>query len=291
MSSEVSFHDRIISDRMQIVRFVEDSVFSRHGKLAKIDPSEIRTIYVIGDVHGDLQAFREAVSQIGKDDLIIFLGDYADRGRDGLEVIEGLMSLHERIPERVIMLQGNHEDFADDGTPKFHPCTLSDEVRQKGGSWEQFFPRFRRFIDSMGLAAIIPGFALLVHGGISDIMISRSVLEDPDPLTVATLLWSDPGIRPGIEMNTRGAGVLFGPDITASVLNRFGVRYLIRGHQPRKAGNGPFIEHKGMVVTTSGTSVYGGKPFALKLDAQNLPESPKNLEKAVEFLGTTRRNS
>jgi len=65
--------------------------------------------------------------------------------------------------------------------------------------------------------------------------------------------------------NPRGVGKLFGPDVTKRVLEAFGVKVLIRSHEPVKATQGPFPEHGGLVITTSTTSVYGGRPFLLRI--------------------------
>ena len=68
----------------------------------------MRTL-VIGDVHGvsgALDALLDAVAPT-PDDLIVFLGDYVDRGPDSKVVIDRLLTLRES--HRVVCLRGNHE--------------------------------------------------------------------------------------------------------------------------------------------------------------------------------------
>lgn len=65
--------------------------------------------YVIGDVHGcskALDALAEELSP-GRDDLLIFLGDFIDRGPDSRGVIDRVIELSRRT--RVVSLRGNHE--------------------------------------------------------------------------------------------------------------------------------------------------------------------------------------
>lgn len=72
--------------------------------------------YAIGDIHGcsnklcDLLTLCEADAD-GHPLKLVFLGDYIDRGPDSRGVIELLMSLQHRRPNRVTCLMGNHEDM------------------------------------------------------------------------------------------------------------------------------------------------------------------------------------
>ncbi|MBN1685390.1 MAG: serine/threonine protein phosphatase, partial [Spirochaetales bacterium] len=84
--------------------------YDRHGKLTIIDPARTERILIAGDIHGDLRTFNRIMSLIGPGDLAVFLGDYADRGPSGLEVIEGLMAARRKMPGNILALKGNHED-------------------------------------------------------------------------------------------------------------------------------------------------------------------------------------
>ncbi|MCC9603457.1 serine/threonine protein phosphatase [Stieleria sp. JC731] len=65
--------------------------------------------FVIGDIHGCSKALRTLIDTIApkKDDELIFLGDYVDRGPDSRGVIDQLVDLQSRC--NVIPLRGNHE--------------------------------------------------------------------------------------------------------------------------------------------------------------------------------------
>ncbi len=238
------------------------------GRLAIIEGKDRPELLIAGDIHGDLSNFQhiEELFLRKPESILILLGDYADRGSRGLEVVEGLGELMRDNQGRVIALKGNHEDYRE-GTPKFHPCTLISEVEGKRRiPWSDFYPEFEEFLDSLFLAAVVPGFFLMLHGGISRDITTMSDLKDPPRALEKDILWSDPSGSEGQGPNPRGAGVLFGPDISEQVLKEIDVNALIRGHQPRKAREGPSVDHSGRVVTVSSTSVYGGRPFVLDID-------------------------
>ncbi len=97
-------------------------------------------IYIVGDIHGDLKSLQSVLNFIPKQDcLTIFLGDYADRGKNSLKVVETINELITENPNEFIALKGNHEDYNEEGEPKFFPCTLIDEVQNRYGDWDNFF--------------------------------------------------------------------------------------------------------------------------------------------------------
>lgn len=63
----------------------------------------------VGDVHGCAEELDELLESIAPtpDDLLIFLGDYVDRGPDSRGVIEQLIALESRC--RLVTLMGNHD--------------------------------------------------------------------------------------------------------------------------------------------------------------------------------------
>lgn len=66
--------------------------------------------YVIGDIHGELGKLSSLISNLNlqKDDTIIFLGDYIDRGPDSCGVIEYLLDLNNKY--KCVFIKGNHDD-------------------------------------------------------------------------------------------------------------------------------------------------------------------------------------
>jgi serine/threonine protein phosphatase 1 len=74
--------------------------------------SEHRT-FAIGDVHGDLEALLKVLAafpELTKNDTVVFVGDYIDRGPKSAEVVEYLRGLSKQTPAKIVCLRGNHED-------------------------------------------------------------------------------------------------------------------------------------------------------------------------------------
>jgi hypothetical protein len=260
--------------------------FQSKGKLAIIQAEKIKRLIVAGDIHGDFSSFKRIREIFNPDeDLLIFLGDYADRGENSVEVVEGVKSLMEKYSKEVIALKGNHEDYFDYGEPKFYPCTLIQEVENKIGSWDLYFKNFKKdFLDKLYIAAEIPSLVLFVHAGISRKVKSKEDLINPSKNVEEDLIWSDPFEEEGEFPNPRGAGILYGKDVSKEICERLNVKYIIRSHEPMKAFDGPCVEHGGRVVTISSTSVYGGRPFVLVFDVRRMEEEIKNLDKKVIYL-------
>ena len=72
-------------------------------------------VYVIGDIHGnleDLHFFADNIWKLGMEltaGKFLFLGDYVDRGAHGLECIAYLFGLKLLYPRKLHLLRGNHE--------------------------------------------------------------------------------------------------------------------------------------------------------------------------------------
>ncbi len=68
--------------------------------------------WVIPDIHGYAKTLRSLLAQIrpNKEDHLVFLGDYIDRGPDAKAVIDEIMFL-QKNGYRVTALRGNHEEF------------------------------------------------------------------------------------------------------------------------------------------------------------------------------------
>ncbi len=69
--------------------------------------------FVVGDIHGDLEALRTLVAKMPKlepEDTLVFLGDYIDRGPHSAEVVEVVRGIERNAGFKVVCLRGNHED-------------------------------------------------------------------------------------------------------------------------------------------------------------------------------------
>ena len=247
---------------------------SRLYEIGKQQLATFQKIHVFGDLHGDYYPFSQYLKNINLEtNFIIFLGDYADRGKYGIETLAAVNRLIMDFPENVIALKGNHEDYLEDGVPFFSPCDLIEEAQEKTGSWRKYYESFFiPFVEKLYLSIIIPGQMLFVHGGISSKIKGIGDLQYPSPDIEKDILWSDPCEKsnklPDEDEyeNFRGSGVLFSKTVTRKVLSACGVRYLIRSHQPRLTKDGIFFNHDKMVITINSTSVYDTLPAVMVID-------------------------
>lgn len=69
---------------------------------------EIPRLFAIGDIHGDIEKLNAILARIRPNpkDMVIFLGDYIDRGQYSYEVVERLVNFQEC---NAVFLMGNHE--------------------------------------------------------------------------------------------------------------------------------------------------------------------------------------
>ncbi len=69
-------------------------------------------IFVVGDIHGCIDKIQRLLSKMPirwDKDMLVFLGDYVDRGPDPAGVVQLMIELKSEHPDRVICLKGNHE--------------------------------------------------------------------------------------------------------------------------------------------------------------------------------------
>jgi predicted MPP superfamily phosphohydrolase/chemotaxis regulatin CheY-phosphate phosphatase CheZ len=73
------------------------------------EQDSVPIISVVPDIHGNLDKFQDSNSKIPPNsDEIVYLGDYMDRGADGIKIIREIMKLKAERPG-VVTLMGNHD--------------------------------------------------------------------------------------------------------------------------------------------------------------------------------------
>lgn len=85
-------------------------------------------VNIIGDLHGqfyDLLNLLKLTGPPSKDNKLVFLGDYVDRGVFAIEVLVLIFSLKLCFPSFVTLLRGNHESRAMSGHHNFKQECLS----------------------------------------------------------------------------------------------------------------------------------------------------------------------
>jgi protein phosphatase len=295
-SLEASLNDfsRLIGETVSLLRDEPRRVSSMLISGHLIEVSAEGEAIVVGDLHGDLETLAQILSaseftrkaELGEPSRLIFLGDYGDRGALSPEVYYVVMSLKVSFPERVILLRGNHEGPEDlQASPHDLPMQLHDRFGEKSN---EAYARLRQLFSLLYNAVLVRDSCILLHGGvpseaklIDDVAYAHT--KHPLESHLEEILWSDPqeGLK-GTVPSPRGAGKLFGQDVTEGFLKKMHVNMLIRGHEPADAGFK--ISHDGRILTIfsrKGEPYFNSQAAFLQLD---LTKKIKNAFQLERFL-------
>jgi len=269
----------------------ESHGFKIVGRLVHLPPSG--EAIVVGDLHGDLESLIHILKESGLPErastesvYLVFLGDYGDRGVLSPEVYYVVFTLKKMFPERVIIMRGNHEGPRD---LLAHPHDLPYYLERRfQGSGREVYERLTGLFDYFHLAVLVEGRYVMLHGGVPS---KAKTLEDvayarithPEESHLEEILWSDPaeGIS-GTLFSPRGAGRLFGPDVTWSFLKMVGAQLLIRGHEPSEEGYK--TNHAGRVLTLfsrRGPPYYNPTGAYLHLNLSEEVDDPKEIIRRI----------
>jgi diadenosine tetraphosphatase ApaH/serine/threonine PP2A family protein phosphatase len=267
LSSVVQESKAVQSD--DFIELLEQTIALLHGEsgrignqtvaegLVKLEP--LGEALVIGDVHGDLESLIAILKSSGftqklaasKDTTLVFLGDYGDRGARSTEVYYTILKLKLAFPEQVILLRGNHEGPEDlMASPHDLPMQFQFRFKEDGRA---VYSKVRKLFACLYNAVLVEERYLMVHGGLSPEITTAQDLANankthPEKDVLEDLLWSDPNDTvKSVLYSPRGAGKLFGKSVTENVLQKLGVKILIRGHEPCEEGYK--LNHDGKVLT------------------------------------------
>ncbi|KAK6027920.1 Ser/Thr phosphatase family protein [Ostertagia ostertagi] len=208
--------------------------FLAQPALVKIEKAEL-PVHIVADLHGNLPQVLRVFKFCGipQKETFLFLGDYVDRGVQGIEVITLLFCLKIRYPFQVYLLRGNHEDANTTLNYGFF-----DECITRWPSTEANAPGVKAF-NCMPVAAIIADTIYCAHGGISpfiDKLSDINKIKRPSVVPAygigCDLVWSDPALhRDGWVLSHRGISFLFGPKAVEDFCAKHHLDIILRGHQ------------------------------------------------------------
>jgi protein phosphatase len=285
----------LIHQAEQLITTEENGLgkIKKMGRLVCIPP--FGEAIVVGDIHGDLKSLEHILIKTSfikkaserKEVYMIFLGDYGDRGINSLEVYSIILNLKILFPDKIVLLQGNHEG------PKeltVQPNDLVFYLQKKFRSdWEITYRALSRLYRSFNTAIKINQRCVMLHGGVPSKAasfedVAYAYQKHPEESHLEEILWSDPAEEiEGTYYSPRGAGRLFGEDVTKRFLEIFGVRFLIRGHEP--SNQGYKINHNGKVLTIfsrRGDPYFNKHGTYLIYDLSKLYDSVIQLESSIQ---------
>ncbi len=201
-----------------------EKIFEKEKKLIKI--KKAKKVIFVGDTHGDIDASEIVLKKyLKKRNVVVFLGDYVDRGPYSKENIEFLLENKLNYPDKIYLLQGNHETHR---ITSFWPAdfwrSLSNEEYNKYSS----------LLEKLPLVAIVDNIIAL-HGALPNV----KNLEDINKIKIGSeewyqIVWGDfleeEGNYLGIDIFS--GRPKFGSDYFFNLIERFNKKILIRSHQP-----------------------------------------------------------
>jgi hypothetical protein len=258
----------------------------------------VSAVYVIGDVHGQLEKLRDLLrgadlidkseAWCGGDCTLWLLGDLVDHGPDGIGAVELVMRLQPqaaRAGGRVQVLLGNHDvlllaahRFGTRPIPGSEK-TCVDYWRENGGQeadLERITPDHVRWLSDLP-AMVLEGDHLLAHAdallytryGESIAQVNQAMkglLHGDDVVSWDRLLDEFSEHRAFVDATT-GAG------LAGAFLRHFGGRRLVHGHtpvtkltgQPAEVVREPLLYAAGLCLDVDPGMYLGGPGFIYRL--------------------------
>ena len=211
-------------------------------------------IQIVGDVHGQYIDLLRIFETCGfpPSANYLFLGDYVDRGKNGLEVIVLLLAYKVKYPENFFLLRGNHECASINRIYGFY-----DECKRRYNikTWKKFQDVF----NVLPLAAVVDEKIFCIHAGLSPDLQSMDQIRNiprptdvPDSGLLCDLMWSDPEADiAGWAENDRGVSYTFGADVVGKFLNKHDYDLVVRAHQVVEDGYEFFADRQLVTIFTA----------------------------------------
>ena len=228
-------------------------------------------IKVVGDIHGQYYDLLRIFESFGYPDKsnYLFLGNYIDFGKQGIESICLLLCYKIKYPNKITLLRGNHESSTTNRIYGFY-----DECKNRYS--KRLWKIFSDLFNYLPFAAVIDQKIFCVHGGLSpelnkieDVKKIFRPTEIPDNGLICDLLNSDPDSEV-IEYgeNDKGISVVFGEKIVKDFLRNNDLDLIVRGNQVCNNGY-EFFAQKGLITVFSAPvfkGEYNNASGILKID-------------------------
>ncbi|KAB7495620.1 Serine/threonine-protein phosphatase 6 catalytic subunit [Armadillidium nasatum] len=187
----------------------------------------------------------------------IFMGDFVDRGYYSLETLTRLLTLKAKWPHKITLLRGNHESRQITQVYGFY-----DECQNKYGNVDAW--RFCcKVFDLLTIAAM------------------KKMGSIASPSAFCDLVWSDPEEVESWSISPRGAGYLFGAEVTHQFMETNNLKLICRAHQLVNEGIKYMFDNKLVTVWSAPNYCYRAGNVAAILAFTSVEEKQAKLFDAV----------
>ena len=156
----------VVITEEEVVEICQLACFSlmEQPSLLRLEKNKLPA-FVIGDLHGQFRDLRLILARMGdpEEQTLVFLGDYVDRGSQGLETALLLLALKTLYPEQVYLLRGNHEDINTSVAYGFYDECCRKFPRRGPAVWLHVMNAF----NLLPVSALLGDKVLCMHGGLS----------------------------------------------------------------------------------------------------------------------------
>ncbi len=233
-----------------------------HPPLAHFSGEPVGEAIVFGDTHGDWRSTVELVDRFragAEGRLLIGLGDYVDRSPadcPGGSVANALFLLQwaAHAPNRVVLLQGNHETVRRIAA---YPQTLPDEVDELWGPEVDRYDRLLALLERGPIAATSANGAYFAHAGFPRALGApdwNSSFESVSEDLLAEVVWAECDA----SRSRRGGAAPWGAADLDAFLRATELTVFVRGHDPDVTGRSLYGDRCLTLQTTRIYERFGG---------------------------------
>jgi Calcineurin-like phosphoesterase len=246
----------------EILDRLERKVPVRSG-IAELPDRGFSEALVIGDTHGDwrttLEVRKAFLRPNGGPRCLVGLGDYIDRppvdcGPGSVVNALLLLDLAARYPDRVFLVQGNHETIR--RIPAL-PHSLPEEVDELWGPQVDRYTRLMALLERGPLAAMSPNGAYLAHAGFLRGPLPaawRRAFDEVSESQLIDLVWSDCDATRSLH----GVSDLWTAADLTDFFSKTGFTIFLRGHDADLTGRPLYGGRCLTLHTTRFYERYGG---------------------------------
>ena len=262
--------------------------------------------FIIGDIHGDYFALRNAVEHIKTlcpNFGLIFLGDLVDRGPHPMECLWYLLNLSLEHPNRILWIAGNHDIgvYYDEQSNQFKSTVYPSEFLNHLNHidcWTPFHKNFGlafiKLVSNLPRAVLLPDGTLITHGGFPLVDLQNQLPLEEDkkawintPNALQDFTWTRISRYKMKLPNRSSTGCSYGFDDFAKFCETtksfFPTSRLVTGHNHPEDGYDKhvnWINHPALTLTGYGFS-----------DAYQNPEAYNSLYRNNLIIGNCRENA